>query len=232
VNVLRIGNFSRELCGGTHIRRTGEIGLFKIITETSIAAGIRRIEALVGKLAYQDVKKERIILDELNQKLEAKDSLLVNKIDGLFSTDELLHKQLDILTAKIVDAEVEKIIKNTEIISGIKTIFKDFDYLDMSALRLVADKIRQIEPDNICGFLAASRQGDERIRYILFVSSNLEEKLAANELARNIGKVLEGGGGGKPDMAEGGGKKLKVSAAFEVLKTIIKEKFSTVPENN
>lgn len=237
VNVLRIGDFSRELCGGTHLRRTGEIGNFKIISETGIAAGIRRVEALVGRAAYQEIKKEREILDELNQKLQTKDSFLIAKIDGLFNSKKELEQKLDRLTAKTVDAELEKIIQAKEIISGVKIIFKTFDYLDNNALRLIADKLRALEPENLCGLLitdmplSAAKQDPERIHYILFVSDNIQHKLPANELARKVGNAMQGGGGGKPDFAEGGGKKDKIEQAYEVLKITIKEKFALSNEN-
>jgi alanyl-tRNA synthetase len=230
VNVLKIGDFSRELCGGTHLRRTGEIGMLKITTESAIAAGIRRIEALVGTLAYQHIKNEREVLNELNQKLEVADELLVNKIDGLFITQKELERRISSLTAKTVDAEIDKLQSSAELVSGVKLIFKNFDYLEIADLRIIADRIRQKEPENICGFLVASKQGEERVRYILFVSDNIKEKTPANELARNIGKAIEGGGGGRPDMSEGGGKKDKVLQAYEALKIIISDKFTRSPD--
>ena len=225
VNVLKIGDFSIELCGGTHLRRTGEIGIIKIITESAVASGIRRIEALVGKLAYRHIKNERIILDELNQKLEISDNLLVNKIDGLFTTQKELERRIASLTAKTIDAEIEKLKETAENISGIKVVFQNYDYLEIADLRLIADKIRQIEQENICGFLVASKASDERVRYILFVSDNIKDKLPANEIARTVGKAIEGGGGGRQDLAEGGGEKDKVSDAYETLKILINEKF-------
>lgn len=226
VNVLKIGNVSMELCGGTHLRRTGEIGILKITAESAIAAGIRRIEALVGKLAYQHIKNERAILDELNQKLEVADNLLINKVDGLFSNQKELERRITSLTAKTIDAEVEKLQQFTEIVSGIKVIFKNFDYLKISDLRLIVDKIRQVESENACGMLIVSQESEQRIRYILFVSENIKDKLPANELAQTIGKIIEGGGGGRSDLAEGGGKKEKVPQAYDVLKSVISERMS------
>jgi alanyl-tRNA synthetase len=234
VNVLRIGNFSRELCGGTHLRRTGEIGLLKIIGETSIAAGIRRIEAVVGQKAYEYLEKWLKIIGELHDSYisitghtiislkqieDLKKQIFENKLYAAW-----LEKKKNVLVNKIVETESEKLSRDIENINGIKTIFASYNYLEIDELKLIADKIRQTESENICGFFIASKPAEERIRYILFVSKNIQEKLAANELARNIGKVLEGGGGGKPDMAEGGGKKDKVPDAYEVLKNIIKER--------
>lgn len=229
VNVLKIGDFSCELCGGTHIKRTGEIGYFKIIIETSIAAGIRRIEALVGKLAYQAIKKEREILDQLGKKLSSQDDLLISKIDGLFNNQKALEQKIDKLTRQVIDAELEKIRQNIEIISGIKITFKTFDCLDNTALRLIADKLRALEPENLCGLLVTAQEGEDRIRYILFVSNNIQHQLPANELARKVGNAMDGGGGGKPDLAEGGGRKDKVSDAYKMLKLIIREKM-TLPQ--
>lgn len=226
VNVLKIGDFSIELCAGTHLRRTGEIGLFKIISESAIAAGIRRIEASVGKLVYQQIKNERIILDELNHKLESKDNLLTSKIDGLFLNQKELERRVASLTAKVIESEIDKLLLSAEIVSEIKIIFMNYDYLKIDDFRIIADKIREREKENICGFLVASKTDEEQIRYILFVSNNIKEKISASEIARNIGKVMEGGGGGKADLAEGGGKKNKVQLAYEALKNIIKDKFT------
>jgi len=123
--------------------------------------------------------------------------------------------------------------QNIETIAGIKIVFKTFDYLDNNALRLIADKLRQLEVENLCGFLVADKEGEEQIRYILFVSSNIQDKIPAGELAKQVGKAMEGGGGGKPDLAEGGGRKDRVTQAFEMLKTIIQERFTeTIQENN
>ncbi|MEO0075423.1 MAG: alanine--tRNA ligase [candidate division WOR-3 bacterium] len=226
VNVLKIGNFSCELCGGTHLRRTGEIGIFKITSETGIAAGIRRIEAKVGKLAYQTIKKEREILDELNLKLTATDALLIEKIEHLYGVQNKLQQQIERLSAKIIDVEVEKLITNPEVIEQLRLVFKVFDYLELNQLRIIADKLRAVYNDNLCGLLVSRQESNERIRYILFVTNNLEDKLPANELARTIGKVMEGGGGGRADLAEGGGRLDKVADAYEMLKNIIKERLT------
>jgi alanyl-tRNA synthetase len=213
------------------LRRTGEIGLFKIISESAIAAGIRRIEASVGKLVYQQIKNERIILDELNHKLESKDNLLTSKIDGLFLNQKELERRVASLTAKVIESEIDKLLLSAEIVSEIKIIFMNYDYLKIDDFRIIADKIREREKENICGFLVASKTDEEQIRYILFVSDNIKEKISASEIARNIGKVMEGGGGGKPDLAEGGGKKDKVDVAYEALKNIIKDKFTSPAVN-
>lgn len=231
VNVLKIGDFSCEFCGGTHLRRTGEIGIFKIISETSIAAGIRRIEALVGKLAFQAIKDERQILNELNQKLEIGDNLLINKVESIFAHQEELERQIARLTRKVIDAEIDDLLKNAEMIAEIKLIFKHFDYLDVADLRLVADKIRQVAKENICGFLVAGSKDVDRIRYIIFVSDNLKAHLPANDIAREVGKLMEGGGGGRPDLAEGGGKNDKVLLAYARLKEIIPARLASPNKN-
>ncbi len=227
VNVLKIGNFSIELCGGTHLRRSGEIGIFKIISETAIAAGIRRIEAIVGKTAYQEIKEQRGLLDELNKKLEAKDNLLLTKIDSIFTSQKDFEHRIEKLSGKVINSEINQLLTTAEIINDIKIIYRNFDYLEISDLRVVADRIKQAQPKNVCGFLVASKQHEERIRYILFVSDNLKDKLSASEMAKNIGKVMQGGGGGRADLAEGGGQKDKVKDAYDMLKTIITEKLSS-----
>jgi alanyl-tRNA synthetase len=225
VNVLKIGNFSCELCGGTHVRRTGEIGYFKIVQESAIAAGIRRIEALVGKASYLKLKEEGGLLNELKLLLKVPEHLLLTRIKELLELKENLSRRTESLTRRLVENLAQKLIQEKVILNGITLVYKEFDYLTVPELRILADQLRALVPEKLCGFLVALKEDQERINYLVFLSEDLSLKITAHQIAQMIGKTLNGGGGGKNYIAEGGGLKAKLPLAYEFLKNTISETF-------
>jgi alanyl-tRNA synthetase len=220
VNVIKIGDFSMEFCGGTHLRRTGEIGLMKITSEAGIAAGIRRIEARVGEQAFAEVTRFGRILNELNASLNVEEKLLPQKVNDLTQTVKNLESRVGSLSSKLANALAPELLEQAENVGDIKVVTGSFDFLEPADLRLLADAIRRERPERVLGLLVASAQS--QIRFLVFVSEDLKAGLPAGKLARETGKALGGGGGGKPDLAEGGGRKENVPAGIAAFKSLVR----------
>jgi alanyl-tRNA synthetase len=226
VNVIKIGDFSIELCGGTHVHHygkkghTGEIGMFRIISETGVAAGIRRIEALVGVSAYQQSLSERNTLGELQDACGVETKLLSQKVNELTSNRNRLENRLRQISAHLANLLSVELIEKLEEINSIKTITGNYDFFDVTDLRQIADAVREQLKEKVVGLLFSSLE--ERLRYIVFVAKDLEKVLPAGKIAQAVGKALEGGGGGKPNLAEGGGKKENIEKGVFAFKEFIK----------
>lgn len=225
VNVIKIGDFSIELCGGTHvghsgkIGHTGEIGMFRIILETGVAAGIRRIEALVGVSAYEQSLSERNTLGELQEACGVETKLLSQKVNELNANKNKLENRLRQISAHLANLLSVELIEKIEAINNIKVITGNYDFFDVADLRLIADTVREKLPEKVAGLLISTLE--ERLRYIIFVSKDLEQVLPAGKIAQAVGKTLGGGGGGKPNIAEGGGKKENIENGITTFKEFI-----------
>jgi alanyl-tRNA synthetase len=219
VNVIKIGKFSMELCAGTHLRSTGEIGMFRIISETGVAAGIRRIEALVGESAYNQSLSERNTLGELQETCGVETKLLSQKVNDLNSNKNKIENRLRQISAHLANLLSVELIEKIEAINNIKVITGNYDFFDVTDLRLIADTVREKLPEKVTGLLISTLE--ERLRYIIFVSKDLEQVLPAGKIAQAVGKALGGGGGGKPNLAEGGGKKENIDNGVAAFKEFI-----------
>jgi alanyl-tRNA synthetase len=219
VNVIRIGNFSLEFCGGTHLRRTGEIGMLKVTSEAGVAAGIRRIEALVGEQAYAEVTGYRQVLDELDATLNVETKLLPQKVVDLTQTLKNLESRVTSLSAKLANTLAADLLDQADKLNDVKVVVGSFDFFELADLRVLADALRSRQPEKLVGLLIASAQ--PQIRFLVFATDDLKTRFPAGKLARETGKVLGGGGGGKPDVAEGGGRKDNVAAGFEAFWKLI-----------
>lgn len=229
VNVIKIDDYSMELCGGTHLRSTGEIGMFRILSETGVAAGIRRIEALVGESAYNHTISERKTLDELQETFGVECKQLSQKVNELTSNKNKLENRLSQISAHLANLLSVELIEKAEEINGIITITSNYDFFDVIDLRQIADAVRARRKEKVVGLLFSSLE--ERLRYIVFVSKDLESTLPAGKLAQAVGKALEGGGGGKPNLAEGGGKKENMRKGISAFQETIRNLTTEHPEN-
>ncbi len=219
VNVIRIGSFSLEFCGGTHLRRTGEIGMLKVTSEVGIAAGTRRIEGLVGEQAYAEVTGYRRVLDELDATLKVEAKLLPQKVADLTQTLKNLESRVTSLSAKLANTLAGELLDQADKVGDVKVVVGSFDFFELADLRVLADALRGRQPEKLVGLLIASAQ--PQIRFLVFASDDLKTRFSAGKLARETGKVLGGGGGGKPDVAEGGGKKENVAAGLEAFRKLV-----------
>ncbi|HDP69357.1 MAG TPA: alanine--tRNA ligase [Actinobacteria bacterium] len=223
VRVLEVGDFSKELCGGTHVGRTGEMGLFKIVSEGSVAANTRRIEALTSYEALNYVAKEEEQLKKLVDLLKVKSSEVVKKVKNLMSTLKKNEKTIENLQSKIAKIKVKDLISSAHQIGDLKMITGEVDAEDMIVLRSFIDMLREGIGEGII-VLGASSEGKALL--ISAVSAGLVKSgFSAGAILKKIAPIVSGGGGGKPEMAQAGGKnpdKLK-EALMEAVKYVQKE---------
>jgi alanyl-tRNA synthetase len=222
VRVVTVKDVSKELCGGTHARASGDIGLFKIVSESGIAAGVRRLEILAGRRAYQSVRKEEQDLREIGRLLKASDPDVVGRVERLMSQLREAEKDLERIKHKMQASEAGVVIEGAKVINGVKVLARRAENMDPKELRDFGDKLR----DNIkSGILALGTAKDDKVSLIVMVSKDLVPKFHAGDIIKEMAAVLGGTGGGKPDLAQAGGKDpAKLDAALEALYTIIERR--------
>lgn len=203
VRVLTMGSgFSVELCGGTHVARTGDIGLFKIVSESGVASGIRRIEALTGSAALAWVASSEEQLKEATLLLKASRSTLIEKIATLLERQRQLDKELQELKARAASATGSDLAQAAVTVQGVQVLAARVDNLDNKALLLLVDQLKNKLGSAVVllGGLCA-----ERVVLVGGVTQDLTQQLHAGDLVRQAAAQLGGKGGGRPDMAQGGG---------------------------
>jgi len=204
VRVVSQGAFSRELCGGTHTRRSGDIGLFKIRSEGGIASGIRRIEAATGQTAFDYIQKEQGLIESAAGLLKGAKEDVVSKVEAVLKDKKNLEKQLESLKAKIASKSVENMDKTIKEINGVKVISKKVDIENPSQLRDLADKFKTKIGS---GVILLGAQSNGKALLISIVTDDLTKKFRAGDIVKAAAKIVGGGGGGRPDMAQAGGTK-------------------------
>jgi len=202
VRVLRMGDFSTELCGGTHVTRTGDIGLFKIVSESGVAAGIRRIEALTGAGAMTYVAEEEHRLGEVAGMLSSSAGDVADKLRQLLDKQKKLERELDALKAKAASSATGDLAAHAVDVGGIKLVAARVDGMDAKALRDAVDTLKQKLGD--CVVLLASGS-DGKAALVGGVHGSALGKIKAGEIVAHVAKQIGGKGGGRPDMAQGGG---------------------------
>ncbi|MEI5905734.1 alanine--tRNA ligase [Bacillus spongiae] len=204
VRVVSIGDFSIELCGGCHVSNTSSIGLFKIVSESGIGAGTRRIEAVSGKAAYSLLNEQVELLTQAASKLKTKPDNILSRVDSLLVEMKELQRDNDSLSAKLSNIEAGNLTDTIKEVDGIPTLVANVQASDMNALRTMADELKQKVPSGI--IVLGSPQG-EKVNIIAVVSKDLVEKgYHAGKLVKEVASRCGGGGGGRPDMAQAGGK--------------------------
>ena len=202
VRVVSIGNFSKELCGGTHVRATGEIGLLKITSETGIAAGIRRIEAVTGPEAVNIFQARERQLAKLANLLKVPADSLDAKIEKLINANKDLEKEVSRLTAKLTLSDIDGIIKNARVVGETKVVVARVVLDSPKTLRELGDKIRDKLGRGIV-VLGGEYQGKAAL--LAMISKDLTDTYKAGNIIKEIAVLVGGKGGGRPDMAQAGG---------------------------
>lgn len=205
VRVVNIGDWSIELCGGTHVSNTEDIGLFKIVSESGIGAGVRRIEALTGQEAYEAFREEEDLLVQVAQTVKSpqmKD--VVSKTEQLQQQLRELQKENEQLSTKLANQQAGDVFKNVREINGTTMITAQVNVKDMNQLRQLADQWKQKNYSDI--LVLGTAQGEKANLLVAMTPAAVEKGLKAGDLIKAIAPKVGGGGGGRPDMAQAGGK--------------------------
>lgn len=213
VRVVAMGEFSLELCGGTHVQRTGDIGLFKIVAESGVAAGIRRVEAQCGPAALAWLQTQEDILREVADRLRVQPGEITARLAQIQDQVRALEKELGRYKAKLAAVQGEGLVQQAVEVRGVKVLAAVIEGADAKALRELADKLR--DRLRSCVLLLAS-VADGKVTLIAAVTPNLTTQVKASELVNFVAMQVGGRGGGRPDMAQAGGnnpEKLKSALA-------------------
>src|SRR6056297_132509 len=221
VRVVSIDNFTKELCGGTHLDYTGEIGFFKIVDESALASGVRRIEAVTGESAYEYIQREDHLLKEIQNLIKADSKDIVDKINFLKKERKELKKKVEKLKLKKATSNVDEIIKNKSNINGINIIKTSLEVSDNNILREMAQEIKDNVKENSIILLMGNKKN--KVSGVIMVTEDLTDKYNAGKISGKIASKINGGGGGRPDMAQfGGSDPSGIENALEFLDEIIK----------
>jgi alanyl-tRNA synthetase len=220
VRVLTMGEgFSVELCGGTHARRTGDIGLLKIVAESGIASGVRRIEAVTGAQALNWINSNEQALGEIAALLKGSRESALDKVRGLNERARQLEKELERLASKLASAQSGDLLSQVQEVNGIKVLAAKLDGVEPKALRDTLDQLKNKLGSGVVVLLTAQ---DDKVSLIAGVTKDLTGKVKAGDLVRELASRLGGKGGGRPDMAQGGGTDVSaVPAALQAVPELV-----------
>ncbi len=202
VRVLDMGGFSIELCGGTHVQRTGDLGVFKIISETGVAAGVRRIEAVAGSKALNWLDEGEAALADIASLIKAKRGDVVQKVEHILANNRQLEKELEKLKAKMASSQGSDLAGQAQEISGINVLAAKLDGADVKVLRETLDQLKN-KLGNAAVVLAAVN--GEKVSIVAGVSKDKTDIIKAGDLVNVVAEQVGGRGGGRPDMAQAGG---------------------------
>jgi alanyl-tRNA synthetase len=220
VRVVQIGGESLEFCGGTHVRRAGDIGLFKLTGETGVAQGVRRVEAVTGAGALDYLRALSDALDQVGGRLKVAPFDVPNKVEKLQTELRGLEKEVASLKAKLASGGSRDLMSEVTEIGGIKVLATSTEVADARALRDTGDQLR----DRIgSGVIVLAGVADGKVSLLAMVTKDLTKTLHAGKLLEGVAKVVGGRGGGRPDMAQGGGNDpSKVPEALERALELVK----------
>ena len=203
VRVVSVPGFSKELCGGTHVSRTGDIGVCKVVYESSISAGVRRIEAITGERAVERYQEANDALKRMAEMMKVSEPELVEHVEKLITRGRALEKQVDQLKDKLAQSAVGEVEGQARTIKNARVLAVRLDGMDRAQLRALADSLRNKWKTAVLVLASAE---DSNVSIISAVTKDLTGKIHAGKLVGSVAQAVGGKGGGRPDMAEGGGK--------------------------
>lgn len=203
VRVLRMGDFSTELCGGTHVSRTGDVGLFRFKAETGVASGIRRVEAVTGEGALDWVRQREHVLKDMGRILKGSEEDALERLEKLLSRQHELEKQLDQLRGQLAGSQSDAITSQVRQTNGVNVIASRVEGVDQKALREMADTLRDKHQPAV---VVLGATNGAKVSLLAAVSKDLVQQYHAGKIIKEIAPLVGGGGGGRPDFAQAGGK--------------------------
>jgi alanyl-tRNA synthetase len=203
VRVVQVPGFSSELCGGTHVRRTGDIGLFKVVSESSISAGVRRIEAITGEAAFRHYQETAERVGRIQQLLRANEPELVEAVERLLQSQRALEKKLEQLRGKLAVSHRGELAGAIRSVKDVKVLSTRVEEMDRNQMRNLVD---QLKTELKSGVVVLGAAGEGKVALVVGVTKDLTPRLHAGKIAQAVAQKVGGTGGGRPDMAEAGGK--------------------------
>ena len=208
VRVVNIKDCSVELCGGTHVNNVAEIGLFKIVSEAGVASGVRRIEAITGKLAYDKVNIVEKTLNKTASLLKSRNNEVVEKIEALLTQVKTLEQQLAVSNSKMAQETASELLATAIDVNGVTIVNAEVEIEDMDGLRNLADLLR--DKLTVGVIVLGAKIADDKVNFVVMATKDAVAKgIHAGNIIKETAKVAGGGGGGRPDMAQAGGKNPK-----------------------
>jgi len=202
VRIVKMGEMSMELCGGTHVERTGDIGLLKVVHESAIAAGVRRIEAVTGREALLHVQKAEEELKRTAGLFKAGHMEVYDRAEKLLKNVKELEKEIETLKGKLAANASGDLMSQVKEISGVKVLAVEVSIADAKTLRDFGDKLRD---KLISGVILLGSKADDKALLLCMVTKDLASKFHAGNIIKELAPIVGGKGGGRPDMAQAGG---------------------------
>lgn len=225
VRVVSVPGFSKELCGGSHVTNVGQIGMFKIVSESGVAAGVRRIEAITGQAALDYMQAKARMVAEAAAKMKCHEEDVLGHIDSLIADNKAMKKELEAISAEQAKADAANIVDSAKDVKGVKVVAAEVHAADMDELRNTADMTLDKLPG---GVVVVAAVNDGKVNLVVKASKEAVAKgVHAGKIIKDAAKVVGGGGGGRPDMAQAGGKQPEklaeaLAKAIEVVEGQIK----------
>ena len=221
VRVVKIGDFSTELCGGTHVRRSGEIGIFKLHFEGGVAAGVRRVEAFTGEGALDLIRNYEQRLREIGELVRTSADDAVDKVKKLLERQRELEKEIEKLRGEFGKNQIPELLAKKQNINGANVLVTQVDGVDAKQLREIADQVKEKLGSGV--FVLAS-VADNNVNLVASVTPDLTKRYHAGNLIKELARMVGGGGGGRPDFAQAGGKEpAKVAEALKRAEEILRQ---------
>jgi alanyl-tRNA synthetase len=219
VRVVGMEDFSKELCGGTHTERTGDIGLFKIVSEGSVAAGVRRIEAVTGTVALGLAQKAFHTLNTLAETLKTKPDELTDRVQKMMAHQKALEKELAAIKAKAQAEASDQVLSDIQVVDGVSVLAQEVSVDTPAALRDIADNLKAKMKS---GIIVLGSKANGKVLLVAIVTKDHLEKYHAGRILKEVAALVGGGGGGRPDMAQAGGSKPEklteaLAAVYEIV---------------
>jgi alanyl-tRNA synthetase len=221
VRVVQIGDFSTELCGGTHVRASGEIGIFKLQSEGGVAAGVRRVEAFTGQGALDLIHNYEQRLKEIGNLVRGSADDAVDKVKKLLERQNELEREIEKLRGQFEKDQIPELLAKQSSVNGTKFLISQVDGVDAKQLRDIADQLKEKIGS---GVVVLASAGEANVNLVASVSKELTQRYHAGNIIKELAGIVGGGGGGRPEFAQAGGKEpAKIAAALKRAEELIRE---------
>ncbi|MBQ6554771.1 MAG: alanine--tRNA ligase [Firmicutes bacterium] len=222
VRVVNVGGYSVEFCGGTHLHNSSEAGIFKILSESGVAAGVRRIEAVTGENVLRLIEEREYMLNEIGTVLKSAQGNIMQRIGSIIEENKQLSRELEALKAKMSGGAADEIINNKVDINGVAFVCGEVKGLEMNDLRNMGDKLKDKLSGQAAVILLASGEGSKVSLVAMCTDEAVKKGAKAGDVVKAAATVCGGGGGGRPNMAQAGGKDAsKIKEALEAGKAVV-----------